>query len=445
MRFPAPPLAAACRRRWALLLLCALAATARPENRFPRPQFESGYVEPSTAEPLPAAAARDVLDVVALAAALAAASWLALRRRSRRGLLLLSAVSLAYFGFARRGCVCPVGSLQNVALAAAGRGDVVPLTVLAFFLLPLGFALFCGRVFCAAVCPLGAVQELAIWRPLRLPRWLAQTLELAPPLVLGAAVLYAAAGARFPVCRYDPFVGFFRLSGPPAMLAAGAALLLLGVWIARPYCRFFCPYGWLLGLASRLSWRHTTITPDECIDCRLCEGACPVEAIRFPAAREDGAARRRSLRAAGAALLLLLPAMAAGAWLGARLGPAFAGTQPFIRVAREIADEARGRGPARTPEAGWLKETGASAGETLAAADREERRFIRGGALYGAWVGGVVLLTLGGLFARRDPPQHEPDRGTCVSCGRCFRYCPVAAKPDAVALRVRDPEGGSRP
>ena len=38
--------------------------------------------------------------------------------------------------------------------------NAVPLAVVAFFALPLVFALFFGRTFCAAVCPLGAVQEL---------------------------------------------------------------------------------------------------------------------------------------------------------------------------------------------------------------------------------------------------------------------------------------------
>ncbi|MBU4459622.1 MAG: 4Fe-4S binding protein, partial [Verrucomicrobia bacterium] len=111
-------------------------------------------------------------DVGVLSGALGLAAWLALVRRSRRGLFLLAVACLAYFGFWRKGCICPVGSIQNVTLGLADPSYGIPLTVAALFLLPLVFALFFGRVFCASVCPLGAIQEMVIVRPLRLPAWL---------------------------------------------------------------------------------------------------------------------------------------------------------------------------------------------------------------------------------------------------------------------------------
>ena len=74
------------------------------------------------------------------------------------------------------------------------------------------FTLFFGRTFCAAVCPLGAVQELVAVRPVKVPRWLDQALGLLAYVYLGAAVMFAATGTAFLICRYDPFVGFFRRS-----------------------------------------------------------------------------------------------------------------------------------------------------------------------------------------------------------------------------------------
>ncbi|NIL97025.1 MAG: 4Fe-4S binding protein, partial [Planctomycetales bacterium] len=61
-----------------------------------------------------------------------------------------------------------------------------------FFLLPLVFTLFFGRTFCAAVCPLGAVQELVSVRHVRVPRWLDQSLGMLAYIYLGAAVILAA-------------------------------------------------------------------------------------------------------------------------------------------------------------------------------------------------------------------------------------------------------------
>ena len=143
----------------ALLLLAAVAFGA--ERRFPPPDFETDYSFPQHVDPPARALAMGYLDVAVLVAALGLASYLALRRRSRDGMLALTIGSLLYFGFYRKGCVCPIGAIQNVALAAADASYALPWVVLAFFLLPLVFALFFGRTFCAGVCPLGAIQDLA--------------------------------------------------------------------------------------------------------------------------------------------------------------------------------------------------------------------------------------------------------------------------------------------
>ena len=83
----------------------------------------------------------DPVDVVVLAGALSLASWLAVKRHSRKGLFALMVGSLLYFGFYKKGCVCPIGSIQNVALSLFQSNYAVPATVLIFFLLPLALTL----------------------------------------------------------------------------------------------------------------------------------------------------------------------------------------------------------------------------------------------------------------------------------------------------------------
>jgi polyferredoxin len=158
----------------------------------------------------------------------------------------------------------------------------VPASAVLFCVLPLAFALAFGRVFCGGVCPLGAIQDIVLVRPVTVPMPLQKALAVFPVLYLGAAVLFAWLDTMYLICRYDPFVAFFRLGGSSSMLLAGGIVLLLSLFVGRPYCRFACPYRVLLGLCSRVAWRHATITPDQCVVCSLCEGECPFGAIRKP-------------------------------------------------------------------------------------------------------------------------------------------------------------------
>ena len=74
-------------------------------------------------------------------------SWLVYKPRSRKGLVALSVFSLLYFGFWRKGCVCAIGSLQNVALGLLRPGLRGSALSDCLFPAPLAFALFGGRTF----------------------------------------------------------------------------------------------------------------------------------------------------------------------------------------------------------------------------------------------------------------------------------------------------------
>ena len=408
----------------ATALLFVLAGAAAGADRFPRPDFESGYRRPTPSHPHPRSDLREYVDVVALAVALAAASYLALRRRSRRGVFTVMVLSLLYFGFYRKGCVCPIGAIQNVSLALFDGGYALPLTVAAFFLLPLAATLLFGRTFCAAVCPLGAVQDLVLLRPLKVPAPAEHALGMLPYLYLGAAVLFAATGSAFLICRYDPFVAFFRLSGNTNMLILGACALVIAVFVGRPYCRFLCPYGAVLRPLSRLSKWRVTITPDECIECRLCEDACPFGAIQRPTA-EPVPGRRTRGKGVLAALIGLLPVLVvAGGALGRGAHGALARVHATVRLADRVRREEARQVVGTTDASEAFYKTRRLPEVLYKDAVKITARFARGGMLLGAFLGLVLGLKLVQLSVRRRRADYQPDRAKCVSCGRCFRYCP---------------------
>ena len=242
----------------------------------------AGYVTPPVQRPLPSSAWWHLADVALLLAALGFTAWLALWRRHRVWLVAVTVACVGYFGFFREGCVCPIGSIQNVAVTLFDPAYAIPYHAIAVFVLPLLTALFFGRVFCSAVCPQGAIQELVLLKPITVPRRIDRALGWCKWVYLGLAIYFAllpAAERDFVICRYDPFVGLFRFTGEAWLLTVGGLFLVAGIFIGRPYCRFLCPYGALLSLFSRWPWRSFSITPDRELECGLCAEACPYEAI----------------------------------------------------------------------------------------------------------------------------------------------------------------------
>lgn len=392
---------------------------------FPPPEFSRPHAYPVVPDLPPRPELFMYLDVVVLALGLFLAAWFVLKKRSRVGTVAVMLGSLAYFGFWRKGCVCSIGSIQNVAQALFDPGYALTVAAAVFFLLPLAVALFFGRVFCAAVCPHGAIQDFFLVKPVKLPEWLGRGLGVLPFVYLGAAVLSAVNGSLYLICRYDPFVGIFRASAPAFMLVAGGAVLALSTVVGRPYCRFLCPYGALLRLLQPLSWKRAQITPTDCVVCTLCRDACPFGAIRQPVPDPSAPERIRGRRRLAAALLAVPLLAIAGGLAGYAMGPLFAQTAHDVKLAQIVWQAESGAGRVADPVAADAFVRGGEESKALyARAAALEHRFRRGSVVFGVWfglVGGVFIA----LYSRQKVRTiFETDPSDCVACGRCFAFCP---------------------
>ncbi len=427
------------------LALALMTSSAYAIDNFPRPDFRI-YQRPELPSPLPRGLSWEMLDLWMLLIFLLAATWFALRKRSRAGLLSLAVLSVGYFGFFRHGCVCAVGSIQNVTLGLADSHYIVPWSVVVIFCLPLLFSLFFGRVFCSSVCPLGAVQELICVWPVRIPRWFDRVLSSLPWIFLGLVIVYAATDATFLICAYDPFVILFRgMQGTFPMIVVALSLLVIGLFVGRPYCRYVCPYGALLGICAKASKWQTRIAPEKCHECKLCENVCPYDAIR-PPTQELSVDDYQKSRKQFYLLLALLPiwiilGVAAGTLLADRLSQ----RHPTVWLHHLVVQQQNGELPDvnQLPELDRLRlEAFATHGtdpvELQALATKIQASYQRG-----AWFfGGLAGLIFGGksisLLVRRKRVGYTTSRSECVACGRCFRYCPTENTPPIVPLEIAE-------
>lgn len=393
------------------------------ESRFPKPEFTNGYESPVHQQPLPTAEWMPYLSLGILLLVMVLTGYAVYKWRSRRIQIVLLIFSLAFFGFFRKGCVCAIGSIQNVTAALADSSYSLTLPVLGFFVLPLLVALFFGRLFCGAACPMGALQELVLLRPLKVPKTLDRILRLIPPLYLGAAVLFAGCGLGFIICTWDPFVGLFRLSGSLSMLLAGIITVILSMFIARPYCRYICPYGVLLKAAAFFSARQVSITPDECIKCRLCEQACPTDVIIPPRPRKYSEPGFIAIRQIQWLLAMTPGIITIGVIAGYMLAKPAMALDSQITLLRNI----KAANVKNEAVIAFLA-TGTPVKDLAVKVQQRKRRLNIGWMLFGGWSGLVVAGSLIVASRRRRNRDFITDRMNCICCSRCYAYCPREIK-----------------
>ena len=177
----------------------------------------------------------------------------------------------------------------QLQMAIIGSGPVPgnPLPfVIGLVVIFMALTFVAGRIFCAQLCPIGAVQELFYTNPDQKINAAQKRILMVIRFIFFIAML--AAGLLFTVAllRFFGIKEFFYLDFNAPSFTIFVILIAVSLFFYRPFCRFFCPFGALLSLAAAKSLFKIRRTA-ACIKCGTCEQVCPTaEAGQFDAKME---------------------------------------------------------------------------------------------------------------------------------------------------------------
>ena len=192
---------------------------------------------------------------------------------------------------------CPIGSIQATI---AGKGFHFPKYVVGLTVL---FGIIAGRWFCGYLCPFGFFQDLLFKLPVKkakVVKKLAKAFSYLRYVVLAVFVfllpffLKDKFGFTDPYfCKYlcpaGTLFAALPLMAVNESLRAAAAFLfanklaisiiivILSTFLYRPFCRFLCPLGALLGIFNPISIYRLKINESKCTKCRVCEKTCKLD------------------------------------------------------------------------------------------------------------------------------------------------------------------------
>lgn len=183
--------------------------------------------------------------------------------------------------------------IQQILITISNAGpiaQIIPMIVIVSLL--LASTLLIGRMFCGFACPLGALQEFIsnltfkssikkqkkVKYYFKIPQKYSKIIRWS----FFALIIITTIFVNFALLQYvNPFLGFnlIRAASLIVILFPIMSLILtiiLSLFMYRPWCQLFCPFGATASILSRFS-RYKYRRTEDCTQCELCEQICPTE------------------------------------------------------------------------------------------------------------------------------------------------------------------------
>jgi polyferredoxin len=186
--------------------------------------------------------------------------------------------------------ICPFGGVATIYEFAASGSFIQKIHSSSFILMLLGIivAILFGTIFCGYICPFGTFQE---WIgkigkkliPKRynhfVPKKLDYLLRNLRYIVLLIVIYQSALTAKLVFQSVDPYYALFSFFTNDVALSAYVILgifIVTSLFVERPWCKYFCPYGAFLGLFNFIRIFKIRRNSNTCVNCKQCDKACPM-------------------------------------------------------------------------------------------------------------------------------------------------------------------------
>lgn len=149
-------------------------------------------------------------------------------------------------------------------------------------------AILFGPVFCGWVCPLGTVEEWFGKAGRKLfknkynnfvPKKLDRILRYLRYIVLIWVVYMTSVSGYLLFDKIDPYNALFSFwseEAAPSAIIVLVVTLTLSLFVERPWCKYACPYGALLGISNKFRIFKIKRNENTCISCKKCGHSCPM-------------------------------------------------------------------------------------------------------------------------------------------------------------------------
>ena len=198
----------------------------------------------------------------------------------RKWLLFLSVL---IFGVIMGSDPSPMGTVKDAIHLYGSARAIFPPRIIALLVF-LIIVFLANKYICAWGCQVGVLQDLIFRLNQTDKRKAIVGKQIKPPFALsntvrivfwGSFIIMAFAWSTDIIEPIDPF----KIYKPAYLGLAGAIfvgiLLVVSLFIYRPWCHFLCPFGFTGWLVEKISRIKISVDYGTCIACQQCAGACP--------------------------------------------------------------------------------------------------------------------------------------------------------------------------